>query len=413
VFATEPNRPRLKDVAVIGAGYVGLPLCLHLAKAGLRVVAVDIDERVVRSINDRTAKVDEKEDFERWLQDPDVRANLRAQGVPAAADAFVIAVPTPVEEPDKRPSLKAVITASESIVPFLRAGNLVVIESTIPPLATSTVVRPILERSGLRVGSELFLAHCPERILPGNIMAESVFNARVVGGVDQQSGELAASLFGTFVKGKLHLTDDRTAEFVKLIENSYRDVNIAFANQVKILCDELKIDAAHALALANEHPRVQILNYGIGVGGHCIAVDPWFLVHTSPQSTGLLRAARSINDCMPKRTAARILESVKGVPSPRVVCLGATYKPNVKDLRESPALDVFENLQAVLADVALFDPLIPEYACDSVLSAARGADALAILVPHDLIVTELQYRRHAILAAMRTPNLLTFSPFPI
>ena len=391
----------VKDVAVIGAGYVGLPLCLQLAKTGLRVLAVDIDEGVVRAINERTAKVDEKEDFERWFQDPDVRANLRAQSTPAHADAFVIAVPTPVDHHDQRPNLAALIAASESIVPYLRRGNLVVVESTIPPLTTSELVRPILERGGLRVGDDISLAHCPERILPGNIMAESVYNARVVGGIDQRSTERAAALFATFVKGKLHLTNDRTAEFVKLIENSYRDVNIAFANQVKVLCDHLDIDPEHAIALANEHPRVQILSYGIGVGGHCIPVDPWFLIHSYPDSTGLLRAARDINDCMPRRIAARILESVKGVVNPRVVCLGATYKPNVKDLRESPALTVFKDVQGHLSDAVLYDPLIPEYGCDSVLSVARGADALAILVPHDLIVTELQYRRHAILAAMR------------
>jgi UDP-N-acetyl-D-mannosaminuronic acid dehydrogenase len=179
---------------------------------------------------------------------------------------------------------------------------------------------------------------------------------------------------------------------------------------VKVLCEELDIDAGEAIRLANEHPRVQILDYGIGVGGHCIPVDPWFLVHTSPRSTGLLRSARDLNDGMPARTAARILESVKAVTGPRIVCLGATYKPNVKDLRETPALEVFKHLKAAIQDVVLFDPLVPEYACDSVLSVARGADALAILVPHDLIVTELQYRKHAILAAMRTPNLLTFSP---
>jgi UDP-N-acetyl-D-mannosaminuronic acid dehydrogenase len=412
VFATDSGA-RLKDVAVVGAGYVGLPLCLHLAKAGLRVLAVDVDETVVRDINERTAKIDEKEDFQRWFQDPDVRANLRAQQTPEPADAFVIAVPTPVNHDDKRPDLRALVSASESIVPYLRAGNLVIVESTIPPLTTSELVRPILERGGLRVGTDLFLAHCPERILPGNIMSESIYNARVVGGVDQRSTEMAAELFGTFVKGKLHLTNDRTAEFVKLIENAYRDVNVAFANQVKVLCDELQIDAAQAIMLANEHPRVEILNYGIGVGGHCIPVDPWFLVHAFPGQTALLRSAREINDCMPQRTAARILESVKGLKDPRVVCLGATYKPNVKDLRESPALEVFRDLQASLPSVTLFDPLIPEYACDSVLSAARGADALAILVPHDLIVTELQYRRHAILAAMRTPNLLTFAPLAI
>jgi UDP-N-acetyl-D-mannosaminuronic acid dehydrogenase len=409
-LAPDTAIPQLRDVAVIGAGYVGLPLCLHLAKGGMRVLAVDTDESVVAAINDRTAKVDEKEDFERWFQDPDVRSNLRARATPAEADAFVIAVPTPVNHGDKGPDLSALVAASTSIVPFLRPGNLVVVESTIPPLTTTNLVRPILERGGLRVGTDLYLAHCPERILPGNIMAESVYNARVVGGVDERSTELAAALFGTFVKGKLHFTNDRTAELVKLIENSYRDVNIAFANQVKVLCDLLDIDARHAITLANEHPRVQILGYGIGVGGHCIPVDPWFLVHSYPESTGLLRAARDLNDCMPKRTAATILESVKGLASPRVVCLGATYKPNVKDLRESPALDVFRHLKASLADVALFDPLVPEFGCDSVLSVARGADALAILVPHDLIVTELQYRRHAILAAMRTPNLLTFSP---
>jgi UDP-N-acetyl-D-mannosaminuronic acid dehydrogenase len=411
--STTEQAVHLKDIGVVGAGYVGLPLCLHLAKAGLRVVAIDVDEHVVRAINERTAKVDEKEDFERWFQDPDVRANLRAQRTPAEADAFVIAVPTPVHHDDKRPDLGAVIAASESILPFLRPGNLVIVESTIPPLATSTVVRPILERSGLRVGKDLFLAHCPERILPGNIMAESVYNARVIGGIDQASTDRAAALFRTFIKGKLLLTNDRTAEFVKLIENSYRDVSIAFANQLKVLCDELDIDAGHAIALANEHPRVQILDYGIGVGGHCIPVDPWFLVDSSPKSTDLLRAARAVNDGMPGRIAARILESVKGLTSPRVVCLGATYKPNVKDLRESPALEVFKILKRALGDVVLFDPLVSEYACDSVLSAARGADALAILVPHDLIVTELQYRRHAILAAMRTPNLLVFTPTPL
>jgi UDP-N-acetyl-D-mannosaminuronic acid dehydrogenase len=413
VSVTDSTGQRLKDVAVIGAGYVGLPLCLHLAKGGLRVVAVDTDKQVVRAINERTAKIDEKEDFQRWFQDPDVHANLRAQSTPVEADAFVIAVPTPVNHDDKGPDLRALVAASTSIVPYLRPGNLVVVESTIPPRTTSDLVRPILEQSGLNVGENLLLAHCPERILPGNIMAESVYNARVVGGVDERSTERAAALFATFVKGKLHLTNDRTAEFVKLIENSYRDVNIAFANQAKVLCDQLDIDAAHAIALANEHPRVQILSYGIGVGGHCIPVDPWFLVHSYPQSTGLLRAAREVNDCMPRRTAAQIIDSVKKLTAPRVVCLGATYKPNVKDLRESPALDVFRHVQAVISDVALFDPLVPEYACDSVLSVARGADALAILVPHDLIVTELQYRRQAILAAMRTPNVLTFSPLPL
>ena len=413
MFATDADSRRLKDVAVIGAGYVGLPLCLHLAKGGMRVLAVDIDEAVVRAINDRTAKVDEKEDFERWFMDPDVQRNLRAQSTPDEADAFVIAVPTPVNHDDKSPDL-ARPGSSERIHRPMAPSRQSRDRRVYDPAAHDVAARAPDPRARWPSGGhDVLLAHCPERILPGNIMAESVYNARVVGGVDPQSTERAAALFGTFVKGKLHLTNDRTAEFVKLIENSYRDVNIAFANQVKMLCEELDIDAEHAIALANEHPRVQILNYGIGVGGHCIPVDPWFLVHSYPQSTALLRAAREVNDCMPSRTAARIMESVKGLTDPRVVCLGATYKPNVKDLRESPALRVFRELQTKLSNVTLFDPLVAEFACDSVLSAARGADALAILVPHDLIVTELQYRRHAILASMRTPNLLTFAPLPI
>jgi len=408
--AERPPGGPIATVAVIGAGYVGLPLCLHLAKSGLRVVAVDVDPEVVREIRERRAKIEEKEDFESYFQDPDVQANLSAQGTPCAADAFVIAVPTPVHHDGKGPDLRAVVAACQSIVPHLRSGNLVVVESTIPPLTTEEVVQPILETSGLRVGVDLFLAHCPERILPGNIMAEAVFNARVIGGVDAPSARRAAELMGSFVKGKLMLTDARTAEFVKLIENSYRDVNVAFANQVSLLCESLGIDPARAIELANHHPRVDILAPGIGVGGHCIPVDPWFLIAARPQVSSLLRAARELNDGMPEHTVERICKAVEGIDRARVVCLGATYKPNVKDIRESPALEVFRLLRERGIDAALYDPLIPQYGCDSVLSVARGCDALAVLVPHDLFVTELRYRKHEILAAMRHPNLLTFSP---
>lgn len=404
------GRPLLRSVAVIGAGYAGLPLCLHLAKAGLKVTAVDTDENVVRQINERTSKIEEKEDFERFFRDPDVQKNLDAQQVPTLADAFVIAVPTPVNHGDKSPNLKALVSACESLVPFVRPGNLVIIESTVPPLTTEKVVKPILERSGYRVGPEILLAHCPERILPGNIMAEAVFNAKVIGGIDERSTARAAQLFGAFVKGKLLLTNDRTAEFVKLIENSYRDVNVAFANQVAVLCERLGIDTHQAIEFANEHPRVQILNPGIGVGGHCIPIDPWFLVDACPDITGLLKAARVLNDEMPHCTVEKILRAVQGVEDPRIVCLGATYKPNVRDVRESPALEVFRLLKQRTSAVSIYDPLLRDYACDSVLAAARGADVLAILVPHDLIVTELRFRKQEILAAMRRPVLLAFSP---
>ena len=400
----------LRKIVVVGAGYVGLPLCLHLARAGLEVVAVDVDPRVVRQINDRTAKIEEKEDFQTFFQHPTVQTHLSATGTPVRADAFVVAVPTPVDETDFTPDLRALRAACESIVPVLEPGNLVVVESTIPPLTTEKVVAPILESGGLRVGEDLLLAHCPERVLPGNIMSEAVYNARVVGGVDARSTRRAVELFSTFVKGKLMETNPRTAEFVKLLENSYRDVNVAFANQTAVLCERLGIDAHAAIELANHHPRVQILDPGIGVGGHCIPVDPWFLIAACPDESGLLRAARELNDWMPRRTAEKIRRAVAGIEDPRVVCLGATYKPNVRDLRESPALEVVADLRRGGLEVELYDPIVPEYHCDSILAVARGADALAILVPHELIVMELRYRKQEIVAAMRHPNLLAFSP---
>ena len=402
--------PSLEAIVVVGTGYVGLPMCLQLAKAGLRVTGVDIDEEVVRAINERRAKVEEKEGFEVFFQDPDVQINFSAATEPVKADAFIIAVPTPVEHKTKTADLSAVIAATESLVPHLQEGNLVVLVSTVPPFTTEKLVRSILERSGLSVGSDIFLAHCPERILPGNIMTEVVFNARIIGGLDPESSRRAAQLLGAFVKGKLLVTDARTAEFVKLIENSYRDVNVAFANQVALLCEQLGIETSEAIVLANHHPRVDILTPGIGVGGHCIPIDPWFLIEACPDSSSLLRAARELNGSMPQRTVDKILAAVEGMTNPRIVCLGATYKPNVKDVRESPALEVFHLLSSRGLDVVLYDPLVSEYACESVLAVARGADALAILVPHDLILTELRYRKQEILSAMRQPNLLAFTP---
>jgi len=403
-----PQAQPFRHVAVVGAGYVGLPMALHLASTGVQVTAVDVNQAVVREINNRTSKVEEKEDFEKFFNNPMVQLHLSARTVPVEADAFIVAVPTPIHR-DKSPDITAVIAATESIVPYLRPGNLVVIESTIPVHTTEKVVQPILEKSGYRVGRELLLAHCPERILPGNIMAEAVFNARIIGGVDKASTDRAVQLYSMFVKGKLLTTDARTAEFVKLIENASRDVSVAFANQVAILCRYFGINVTKAIELANHHPRIQILDPGIGVGGHCIPIDPWFLVHSNPELTGLIQAARTLNDNMPEYTVNRIMKEVEGTKDARVVCLGASYKANVKDLRESPALEVFELLKHRAVKAELYDPLVPQYACDSVLSVARGADVLAILTPHDLIVTEIRYRKHQILGAMRQPKILTFN----
>ena len=404
----EHDGKQIRSVAVIGAGYVGLPLCLHLAHAGFRVTAVDVDERAVREINQRTWKISEEKEFEVFFQDRDVQTNLRAQTKPVEADAFFIAVPTPVHHDTKRADLDAVIAATESITPFVKPGNLVVIESTIPPYTTEKIVKPILERSGYLVPEDLHLAHCPERILPGNIMHEFVHNARIVGGVGPRATERAAGLYAHFIKGRIYQTSARAAELAKLVENSYRDVNIAFANQIAVLSQELELDPEEVIQLANQHPRVKILTPGIGVGGHCIPIDPWFLVETFPEQTALLKSARELNDSMPARTAEKILKAVAGLKNPKIVLLGATYKPNVKDVRESPALEVFHCLKQRGGDVVLYDPLVSEYTCDSILSVARGADAVVILVPHDLLLAELKVRRQEILDAMRNPNLLVF-----
>jgi UDP-N-acetyl-D-mannosaminuronic acid dehydrogenase len=398
----------IQRVAVIGAGYVGLPIALHLAQAQMEVVAVDISEEVVQQINNRTCKIEEKEDFERFFSDPTVQEHLTASTVPTGADAFIIAVPTPTHA-DKSPDVTFVVDALRSICPHLKKGDLVVIESTIPVFTTEHIAAPIIEQAGWKVGEDILLAHCPERILPGNIMAEAVFNARIIGGIDQASTDRAVQLYSAFVKGKLLTTNARTAEFVKLIENASRDVAVAFANQTALLCRHFRIDAGHAIALANHHPRVQILDPGIGVGGHCIPIDPWFLVHAAPELAGLLKAARDLNDSMPENTVEQIVEAVRGIEKPRIVCLGASYKPNTKDMRESPALDVYRILKERGLEVELFDPLITRFACDSVLSVARGADLLALLVPHDLMVTEIRYRKHQIMAAMRRPMILTFN----
>ncbi len=252
---------QIRSVAVIGAGYVGLPLCLHLAHAGIRVTAVDIDERAVRQINQRTWKVDEEKEFGTFFLDPKVQANFCAQTTPVRGPMLSslrfrkshrFATLTTWEEAD----LDAVIAATESIVPFVKPGNLVVIESTIPPFTTDKICKPNLERSGHKVPEDISLAHCPERILPGNIMHEFVHNARIVGGVGTRATEIAAALYGKFIKGKIFQTSARVAEFAKLIENSYRDVNIAFANQIAVLSHLMEIDPEEVISLANQHPRV-------------------------------------------------------------------------------------------------------------------------------------------------------------
>ncbi len=394
-----------QTIVVIGTGYVGLPAALMLAKAGHDVVGVDINENIVRAINEGVLLIKEEE-LQALLDDPAVKANLRAQSTPCEGDVFIIAVPTPVDPRKKAADMRYVDEAVESLLPYLRPGNLIIIESTVPPLTCRERITPVIEaRTGLTVGEDVFLAHCPERILPGDIFHEIVYNDRIIGGINEKTRDLAANVYASFVKGNLYKTDDITAELVKLMENTYRDVNIALANEFAAVAETLGIDARQAIELANKHPRVDILSPGIGVGGHCIPIDPWFIKEVDPANSRLIFMSRLINDEMPSRVAARIRRAVREVPVPRIVALGAAYKPNVDDPRESPAIKIVELLREDGYDVAHYDPLIEGMEYPSLVEAARGADLLAILVPHRVILEELARCRAEVEAAMRRPAI--------
>jgi UDP-N-acetyl-D-mannosaminuronic acid dehydrogenase len=397
-----------KTIVVIGTGYVGLPAALMWAKAGQKVIGVDINENVVRAINERTMLLNEQE-LHDLLNDPTVQPNLVARTKPCGGDVFVIAVPTPVDPLKKVCEMGPVQSAVESICPHLKKGNLVILESTIPPTTCRKVVKPLIEKlTGLRVPEEILLAHCPERILPGDIFREIVENDRLIGGMNEESTNAAAQVYGMFVKGALHRTDDVTAELSKLMENTYRDVNVALANEFAQICELLGVDGRKVIGYANKHPRVKIMNPGIGVGGHCIPVDPWFLKEVAPYNSRLISTARLINDEMPRRIAEKIRHAVAGVADPRIVALGATYKKNCEDMRESPAVEIVHLLKEDGYKVAHYDPLVPTMRFSSLSKAVKGADLVAVLVCHDVLKRELTNERQAIDKAMRRKKICFF-----
>ncbi len=397
-----------EKIVILGTGYVGFPLAVILARSGFRVVGVDIRKEVVRGINSGNLPVREKE-IDAIFKEPAVRENLVASEAVEDGDVYVISVPTPLEKRRKVADLSAVTAATESIAPHLRKGNLVILESTVPPLTCREVITPIIEKgTGLRVNSDVGLVHCPERILPGNVFEEIVKNDRVIGSLSKEESERAKAIYGTFVKGMIFLTDDVTAELVKIMENTYRDVNISLANEFAMVAEGLGVDVNRAIEIANAHPRVDILRPGIGVGGHCIPVDPWFLTEVDPAHTELIKTARRINDSMPLRAAARLREAVADIPDPEITIIGMAYKPETDDLRESPALYVAEQLRKDGYHIRQYDPVIDGHGYPSLVEAAKGADLLAILVPHKVVVEEFRGHEDAVRAAMRTPRVIAF-----
>ncbi len=392
----------MSKVCVLGLGYIGLPTASVLATNGFAVVGVDVSQRVVDTVNAGNIHIEEP-GLHTVVRAAIGSGNLRASHEPEIADVYIIAVPTPLTA-RKTADMTYVTRAAESIVPLLRPGALVILESTSPPGTCRGLLRPILEQSGLRVGPEIHLAHCPERVLPGKILKELIHNDRVIGGFDRASAEKAREVYAGFVEGELLLTDATTAEMVKILENTYRDVNIALANEVALLCERLGIDFWECAQLANRHPRVAVHLAGPGVGGHCISVDPWFLIEQFPDDAALIRLARQRNDSMPThvlRGARRLLGSLQ---DPKIAVLGQAYKGNVDDIRESPAIHVVDLLKTEGLRYAIYDPHVKKgpHELSSIEECLHDADLVLVLTAHD----EFKYLNpRQVLRQMRTALL--------
>lgn len=372
-----------KTVCVVGLGYIGLPTAAVLASRGYQVHGVEVNPSAAEVINSGKAHIVEPE-LDLLVRAAVETDRLKAYPEPAASDVFMLCVPTPLVA-DNAPNLSYVRSATESICPHLKQGDLVILESTSPPGTTEMVAEIVYEKTALKPG-QVYFAHAPERVLPGRILREVVENDRIIGGVDDASTQACAEFYETFVSGQLHLTTARTAETTKLVENAFRDVNIAFANELSLLSDRLGLDVWELIRLANRHPRVNILSPGPGVGGHCIAVDPWFLVHVEPEVTPLMRQARLVNEAKPHWVVERVKQRAGRLKQARIACLGLAYKPDIDDLRESPALEIVQELQK-LDDVQLrvVEPNLgrhPDFDLLPLEEALDGADIVLVLVGH-------------------------------
>jgi UDP-N-acetyl-D-mannosaminuronic acid dehydrogenase len=388
---------KFTKICVIGLGYIGLPTACTFAVHDLQVVGVDINAEIIETLRNGGVHISEP-GLKQLVQQALESGRLRVSTVVEAADAYYIAVPTPFYEHEqgsfsgqsyRLADMRAVTAATESIVPHLRKGNLVVLESTSPPGTTLSLVKPILERSGLIAGKDFHLAYTPERVLPGNIIQELCENVRVIGGIDEASAIAGKDLYAHFVKGEIVLTDATTAEMVKLMENTYRDINIAIAIEFSRLAERFGVDIWEAISIANRHPRVKILNPGPGVGGHCISVDPWFLVEAAPDLTELISTARHVNDEQPQYVLKLVKETIgHNLNEKCIAVLGLAFKPDVDDLRESPAIRVAELLVRSGAKVTAYEPykldaVVPGVILSPTLEASiADVDLIMLLVGH-------------------------------
>lgn len=377
----------MSNICVIGLGYIGLPTSVMFANNGIKVHGMDVNKSVVEKIKNKQVHIEENGLQERLIAAMESN-NLTVSTDPVKSDVFIIAVPSPIN-PDKTANLEYVRKATESIVPYLEKGNLVILESTVPPRTVEDLMLPILKESGLEIGTDLLVAHSPERVIPGRVFEELVNNSRIVGGINEESAQKTVELYKSFVKGEIFVTNATTAEMVKVIENTYRDVNIAFANELAKISENLGVNVWEAISLANHHPRVNIHLPGPGVGGHCIAVDPWFLVELDPENAKIINLSRRTNDSMPEYTVNKLQNIMNRhqIKNPRVAVLGLAFKANIDDLRESPSLDVLKHLKEKDIDYIAYDPHVSEGKVERQTmdsdEAFTNADIILILTEHD------------------------------
>lgn len=381
---------KFQKICVLGLGYIGLPTACTFATHGIHVCGVDINQEIVHGLQNGHLHIYEP-GLRTLVKSAMDSGNLSVHDQPEPADAFIISVPTPITK-EKNADLEAVKSAAHSIIPHLQKGNLVVLESTSPPRTTLDVVAPILEKSGLKAGADFMLAYSPERVLPGKILEEIIQNTRVIGGIDERSAAAGKELYSTFVTGDILLTNATTAEMVKLMENTYRDINIAIANEFALLADRFGVDVWEAIAIANRHPRVNILKPGPGVGGHCISVDPWFLVEAAPDISPLVHTAREVNDHQPYYVVEILKKKLGSLADRKITVLGLSYKANIDDLRESPAIEITNLLIQEQAALTVYEPYKPDgfhgnaRAATSLQEALQDCEVLLLLVAHQQFI---------------------------
>lgn len=383
-------------VCIIGQGYIGLPTAALFTRNHCEVVGVDVNEEIVDKLNHGIIHIEEpgiSEIIKNAVHNKVYKASL----TPEKADAFIITVPTPYIIENYSCDLSYVVSACESILPYLEKGNTVIIESTIAPMSTDETIKPIFENAGFEIGKNLYLAHCPERVLPGKILDELVHNDRIIGGITPKCSKKAREVYGQFVEGNIMLTEAKTAELSKCMENTFRDVNIALANELAKICAEIGVNALDVIKMANKHPRVHLHSPGPGVGGHCLAIDPYFIYAKAPETAKIIKLARDTNNSMPDF----VCENVKKIISKgKIAIFGVSYKGNTGDDRESPAYEIIAKLKRDGFDIAIHDPHIKNDDYVSFNEATKDADLILILCDHN----EFKYLNYSLITKnMKNP----------